>query len=154
MISAPGFRIQYREDEVTRQQVRPGTVRRVWPYLRPHRGLMVLLLGITAVGSAVGVVSTLILRLIIDDGILPHRESVVVALALAVAGLGLLDAGAEYVKSRYSAWMAESLVLELRASVSGMSCGSRWRSSAGPRPGRWSPAWTVTSARRNRRSGC
>jgi ATP-binding cassette subfamily B protein len=63
------------------------------------------------------VVSTLILRLIIDDGILPHRESVVVALALAVAGLGLLDAGAEYVKSRYSAWMAESLVLELRVSV-------------------------------------
>jgi ABC-type multidrug transport system fused ATPase/permease subunit len=38
-------------------------------------------------------------------------------LALAVAGLGLLDAGAEYVKSRYSAWMAESLVLELRVSV-------------------------------------
>ncbi len=117
MISGPGFRIRYREDEVTRQQVRPGTVRRVWPYLRRYRGLMVLLLGITAVGSAVGVVSTLILRLIIDDGILPHRESVVVALALAVAGLGLLDAGAEYVKSRYSAWMAESLVLELRASV-------------------------------------
>ena len=117
MISAPGFRIRYREDEVTRQQVRPGTVRRVWPYLRRYRGLMVLLLGITAVGSAVGVVSTLILRLIIDDGILPHRESVVVALALAIAGLGLLDAGAEYVKSRYSAWMAESLVLELRASV-------------------------------------
>ena len=117
MISAPGFRIQYREDEVARQQVRPGTVRRVWPYLRRYRGLMVLLLGITAVGSAVGVVSTLILRLIIDDGILPHRESVVVVLALTVAGLGLLDAGAEYVKSRYSAWMAESLVLELRASV-------------------------------------
>jgi ATP-binding cassette subfamily B protein len=117
MISAPGFRIQYREDEVARQQVRPGTVRRVWPYLRRYRGLMVLLLGITAVGSAVGVVSTLILRLIIDDGILPHREGVVVVLALAIAGLGLLDAGAEYVKSRYSAWMAESLVLELRVSV-------------------------------------
>jgi ATP-binding cassette, subfamily B, bacterial len=117
MISAPGFRIQYREDEVTRQQVRPGTARRVWPYLRRYRGPMVLLVFITAVGSAVVVVSTLILRLIIDDGILPHRASVVVALALAVAGLGLLDAGAEYVKSWYSAWMAESLVLELRASV-------------------------------------
>jgi ATP-binding cassette subfamily B protein len=78
---------------------------------------MVLLLGITAVGSAIVVVSTLILRLIIDDGILPHREGVVVVLALAIAGLGLLDAGAEYVKSRYSAWMAESLVLELRVSV-------------------------------------
>ena len=102
---------------MTRQQVRPGTVRRVWPYLRRYRGPMVLLVFITAVGSAIVVVSPLILRLIIDDGILRHRESVVVTLALTVAGLGLVDAGAEYVKSWYSAWMAESLVLELRASV-------------------------------------
>ena len=117
MIEVPGVRIRYREDEVTRQQVRPGTVRRVWPYLRRYRGPMVLLLGITAVDSAIVVVSTLILRLIIDDGILQHRESVVVTLALTVAGLALVGAGATYVKSLYSAWMAESLVLELRTSV-------------------------------------
>ena len=117
MISGPEFMLRYRDDEVTGQQVRPGTVRRVWPYLRRYRGQMVLLLGITAVGSAIVVVSPLILRLIIDDGILQDRESVVVTLALAVAGLGLLGAGAEYVKSWYSAWIGESLVLELRASV-------------------------------------
>ena len=117
MIPPPGLRVLYREDEVTRQQVRPGTARRVWPYLRRYRGQMVLLLGITAVGSATAVVSTLILRLIIDDGILRHRESVIVILALTIAGLGLVDAGAEYARSWYSAWMAESLVLELRASV-------------------------------------
>jgi len=102
---------------VTRQQVRPGTVRRVWPYLRPYRGAMVLLLGITAVDSAILVVSPLILRVIIDDGILRHRESVVVALALVVAGLALVGAGAGYVKSWYSEWIGESLVLELRASL-------------------------------------
>ena len=78
---------------------------------------MVLLLGITAVESAIVVVSTLILRLIIDDGILQHRESVVVTLALTVAGLALVDAGATYVTSWYSAWIGESLVLELRTSV-------------------------------------
>jgi ATP-binding cassette, subfamily B, bacterial len=82
MISDPGFRFWSPEDEVTRQRVRPGTVRRIWPYLRPYRRSMVLLLGITAVDSAILVVSPLILRLIIDDGILRHRESVVVALAL------------------------------------------------------------------------
>ena len=117
MISGPGFRVQYREDEVTRQQVRPGTARRVWPYLRRYRRQVVLLLGMTAVESAIVVVSTLILRLIIDDGILQHRESVVVTLALTVAGLGLLDAGTDYVRSWYSAWIAENLVLELRVSV-------------------------------------
>jgi ATP-binding cassette, subfamily B, bacterial len=117
MISAPEFWLRYREDEVTRQQVRPGTARRVWPYLRRYRGPMVLLVFITAVGSAVLVVSTLILRLIIDDGILRHRESVVITLALTVAGLGLVGAGAEYVRSWYSEWIGASLVLELRTSV-------------------------------------
>ncbi|MGH3197006.1 MAG: ABC transporter ATP-binding protein, partial [Streptosporangiaceae bacterium] len=117
MIEGPGFAVRYREDEVTRQQVRPGTARRVWPYLRRYRGPMVLLVFITAVDSAIVAVSPLILRLIIDDGILPHRQCVVVTLALAVAGLALVDAGAGYVKTRYSWWIGESLVLELRASV-------------------------------------
>jgi ATP-binding cassette subfamily B protein len=117
MISGPELWFRYREDEVTRQQVRPGTVRRVWPYLRQYRGQMVLLLGVTAVDSAILVVSTLILRLIIDDGILRHRESVVVTLALTVAGLALVGAVATYVKSWYSEWIGESLVLELRTSV-------------------------------------
>ena len=48
MIEGPGFRVRYSEDEVTRQQVRPGTARRVWPYLRRYRGPMVLLVFITA----------------------------------------------------------------------------------------------------------
>ncbi len=117
MISSPGFRFWYPEDEVARQQVRPGTVRRIWPYLRQYRGPMVLLVGVTAVNSAILVASPLILRLIIDDGILRHRESVVVTLALTVAGLALVGAAAGYVRSRYSEWIGESLVLELRASV-------------------------------------
>jgi ATP-binding cassette, subfamily B, bacterial len=117
MISGPEFWFRYREDGVTRQQVRPGTARRVWPYLRRYRGPMLLLVFMTAVDSAIVVASPLILRLIIDDGIVRHRESVIVALALAVAGLALVDAGAGYVKGRYSEWIGESLVLELRASV-------------------------------------
>ena len=117
MIEGPGVWLRYREDEVTRQQVRPGTARRVWPYLRRYRGPMVLLVFITAVDSAIVVVIPLILRLIIDDGILRHRESVVVTLALAIAGLALVDVSAEYVRSWYSDWIGASLVLELRASV-------------------------------------
>src|SRR5579872_3442033 len=117
MISGPEFWFRYREDGVTRQQVRRGTARRVWPYLRRYRAQLLLLVFMTAVDSAIVVASPLILRLIIDDGILRHRESVIVALALAVAGLALVDAGAGYVKGRYSEWIGESLVLELRASV-------------------------------------
>jgi ATP-binding cassette subfamily B protein len=117
MIEGPSFGGRYREDEVTWRQVRPGTARRVWLFLRWYRGPMVLLVFIAGVDSAVVVVSPLILRLIIGNGFLRRRESVVVVLALAVAGLAL--AGAGYVKSWYSEWMGESLVPGLRAGVFG-----------------------------------
>jgi ATP-binding cassette, subfamily B, bacterial len=117
MISAPEFWFRYRWDEMAQQQVRPGTARRVWPYLRRYRWPMALLVFFTAVDSAIVVASPLILRLIIDDGILRHRESVIVTLALAVAGLALVDAGVTYVKSWYSEWIGENLVLELRTSM-------------------------------------
>jgi len=106
-----------RDDEVTRQQVRPGTVRRILPYATRHRGAMALLLVLTAMDSAFAVISPLLLRLIIDDGILRHRAGVVVALSLTVAGLALADAVASYVRSWYSNWLGESLVLELRVNV-------------------------------------
>jgi ATP-binding cassette, subfamily B, bacterial len=117
MIEGPGVWWRFHEDEVTRQQVRPGTARRVWPYLRRYRRPMALLVLMTLVDSAVVVTIPLILRLIIDDGILRHQESVVVTLALAVAGLAVADAAARQVSARYSDWIGESLVLELRTSV-------------------------------------
>jgi ATP-binding cassette subfamily B protein len=117
MIESPGVWWRFHEDEVTRQQVRPGTARRVWPYLRRYSGPVVLLALITLADSAIAVTIPLILRLIINDGILRHRQSVVVALALTVAGLALVEAGAQHVSSRYSDWIGESLVLELRTSV-------------------------------------
>lgn len=79
MIDSPRFWFRYREDEVTRQQVRPGTVRRVWPYLRRYRGPMVLLVFITAVASAIVVLSTLILRLRALATALAGRTSLVIA---------------------------------------------------------------------------
>jgi ATP-binding cassette subfamily B protein len=117
MIESPGVWWRFHEDDATRQQVRPGTARRVWPYLRRYRGPMALLVLVTSVDSAIAVTIPLILRLIIDDGILRHRESVVVALALTVAGLALAAAGTQQVGARYSDWIGLSLVLELRTSV-------------------------------------
>ena len=102
MIEGPGVWWRFHEDDVTRQQVRPGTARRVWPYLRRYRGPVVLLVLITAVDAAIVVTIPLILRLIIDDGILRNQASVVVGLALAVAGLALVEAGAQHAGSRYS----------------------------------------------------
>jgi ATP-binding cassette, subfamily B, bacterial len=119
MISGPAIGMKYirDDDQVTRQQIKPGTVRRVLPYLTRHRWAIVLLLFITAVDSAITVVNPVLLGYIVDDGILRHRMDVVVALSLAIAGLALLDALATYIKSWYSTRIGEGLVFELRTSV-------------------------------------
>jgi ATP-binding cassette, subfamily B, bacterial len=119
MISGPAIGMKYirDDDQVTRQQIKPGTVRRVLPYFTRHRWAMVFLLFITAVDSAITVVNPVLLGFIVDDGILRHRLDVVVALSLAIAGLALLDALATYIKSWYSTRIGEGLVFELRTSV-------------------------------------
>ena len=118
MIPGPVMGMRYiRDEDVTRQQIRPGTARRILPYARRYRWALALLLLITAVDSAIVAISPLLLRTIIDDGIMHHRAGLVVALSLTVAGLALVDAGVTYVKSCYSIWIGESLVLELRTSV-------------------------------------
>jgi ATP-binding cassette subfamily B protein len=102
---------------VTRQQVKPGTFRRILPYTRPYRWLLLLLLTATAVDAVITVANPLILGMIIDDGILPHRLKIVIGLSSAIAGLGLVDALAIYIQARCSAQVGQGLVFNLRTQV-------------------------------------
>jgi ATP-binding cassette subfamily B protein len=105
------------DDRMTRQQVKPGTLRRVVPYFARYRWTMGLLLLITALNSAITVASPLLLGCIIDDGVLRRRLDIVVGLSLAIAGLALVDTLAQMVQSWYSARIGEGLVSELRTDV-------------------------------------
>src|SRR5258708_5232706 len=80
--SGPMLRL---DASITRQKVRPGTVQRIFPYAMAYRWMLVLLLLVTAIDSAVQVANPLLLGLVIDLGILPHRIGIVIALSLAIA---------------------------------------------------------------------
>jgi ATP-binding cassette subfamily B protein len=113
MMGRPG------DPPVTRQQIKPGTVRRILPYVRRYRWALVLLLTVTAFDAAITAASPLVLGLIIDKGIVPRRLTVVVGLSLAVAGLALLDALAGYIESLSSARIGQGLIYDLRTRVFG-----------------------------------
>jgi ATP-binding cassette subfamily B protein len=110
-------RVRLDDDSITRQRVRPGTVRRILPYAARYRGWLVLLLSVTVVHAVVVAVNPLILKVIIDNGIVPRRTGVVVWLCLAVAGTALLDAAAGYLQAWASGRIGEGLVYDLRTSV-------------------------------------
>jgi ATP-binding cassette subfamily B protein len=105
------------DDSITRQKVKPGTIRRILPYARKYRWRLVALLVVTAFDSCVGVANPVLLALIIDQGILPHRLDVVIALSLVIAGLGIADALAAYLQTWASAQIGEGLILDLRTEV-------------------------------------
>jgi ATP-binding cassette subfamily B protein len=105
------------DDSITKQKVRPGTTKRILPYAKRYRWMLGLLLFVTALDSAISVASPLLLAVIIDDGILPRRIGVLIALSLAVTGLALVDAAAVYVRAWSAARIGQGLVLNLRTEV-------------------------------------
>ena len=102
---------------LTFQQIRPGTVRRIFPYMKRFRWLLSLLLTTTVIDCVSGVANPLVLALVIDDGILKRRLSVIIWLSLAVAGLAILDAVTSYIQTWSSARLGQGLIYDLRNEV-------------------------------------
>ncbi|AZM63741.1 MULTISPECIES: ABC transporter ATP-binding protein [unclassified Streptomyces] len=105
------------DDSVTRQQVRPGTLKRIIPYARPYRWRLGLLMLVTASDAVITATIPLILKSIIDDGVMPRRLAVVVALSVTIGVLALLDALILHVQIRCSAQISQSLIYDLRTQV-------------------------------------
>jgi ATP-binding cassette, subfamily B, bacterial len=116
MMGGPGLRLRLGE-EITRQKVKPGILRRILPYARRYRWMLVLLLSVTVVDAAVTAANPLLLGMIIDDGILPRRLAVLIWLTVATAGLAALDSLALYIQSWSSAHIGQGLIFGLRTQV-------------------------------------
>ena len=105
------------DDSITRQRIKPGTVKRIIPYARRYRWPLALVVFLTALDSVITVANPLILGWIIDKGILPRHLSVVVWLASIAAGLALLDTIVIYTQAWTSARIGQGLVYNLRTQV-------------------------------------
>ena len=106
-----------RDRDITHQKLAPGTVRRIFSYARPYRRHLILFLVIVALDAVATVAVPLMLRALIDDGILPRKTGVVLAIGAAVAGLALLDGLLSLGQRWYSARIGEGLIYDLRTEV-------------------------------------
>ncbi|MFE0178016.1 ABC transporter ATP-binding protein [Streptomyces sp. NPDC059002] len=108
---------KFAEGGISRQRVRPGTLRRILPYAARYRGpLAVLILASLACG-AITAASPLMLKFMIDDGIVPKKHDVVMMLALGIVLLALMESFVLYVEARCSGRIGEGLVYDLRTEV-------------------------------------
>nr|WP_237710603.1 ABC transporter ATP-binding protein [Saccharopolyspora spinosa] len=105
------------DGSVTRQRLSPGLARRILRYAKPYTRDIVPFLTLVAFAAVLGIVNPLLFKTIIDDGIVPQNMSVVVWLAVAVAGVALFEAAASLLQRWYSARLGEGLIYDLRSEV-------------------------------------
>ncbi|MBT2212341.1 ATP-binding cassette domain-containing protein [Actinomadura sp. NEAU-AAG5] len=110
-------RRRFDDDSITRQRIKPGTVRRIVPYALRFPWLLSALLLATVAEAVFTALSPLILKAIIDEGIIPRRFGVVLWLCAAVVGLALVSAAVDYMRTWCAGRVGEGLVYVLRTKV-------------------------------------
>jgi len=106
-----------RDRSVVEQKLSRETVRRVVGFALPHRALIVGFLFFVVLDALLVVVNPLLIRALLDDGIIGKNTTLVIWLAVAMAATSVLDAalgvGSGYLSSR----IGESLIFDLRTKV-------------------------------------
>ncbi len=105
-----------RDSSVTRQRLKPGTVRRVASYARPYRRDLVVFMIATSLDAVVTVAVPLLLGQIVNK-IQAKDTRAVLVIAGAVAGIALFDAFLSIAQRWYSARIGEGLIYDLRTEV-------------------------------------
>jgi ATP-binding cassette, subfamily B, bacterial len=106
-----------RDDSVTQQKLKPGTVKRIAGYARPYLRDLVLFLALNALAAGIVVANPVLLKTIIDEGIIPRNASLVIWLAVAVAALALFEAVLRLAQRWFSSRIGEGLIYDLRTEV-------------------------------------
>ncbi|HET8593816.1 MAG TPA: ABC transporter ATP-binding protein [Intrasporangium sp.] len=106
-----------RDQSVKDATLAPGTRRRVFGYAKPYRRLIIAFLAVVIFDAVIVVAVPLLLKDIIDRGVIPHDSSVVVRLAFVVAAIAVLDAVLTVISRWYSAKIGEGLINDLRGEV-------------------------------------
>ena len=105
------------DPSVKSQKLKPGTVKRIFSYGKPYQRQISIFL-FTVVIEALLIISTpLLLRELIDKGVIPQNGKLVTQLALLVGLLAVVDAAFNIFGRWYSARIGEGLIYDLRSQV-------------------------------------
>ncbi|MCA0321259.1 MAG: ABC transporter ATP-binding protein/permease [Actinobacteria bacterium] len=113
------MRSMSRDSSVKDQTLADGTTKRVMSYARPYRGRIAAFLVLVVIDAVLVVATPLILKSLVDDGVVPGDRQVVVRLAVLVAGLALLTAIVALAERWLSSRIGEGLIYDLRTQVFG-----------------------------------
>lgn len=109
--------------------------RRFWPFARPYRRFVPLLLLFAALGPAIDAATIWLYKILVDDVLVPQNFGLLVWVVLAYAGLSLAEGVVGFCDRYLSAWVGGRFVAALRthlfAHLQGLSLGFFERRSLG-----------------------
>jgi ATP-binding cassette subfamily B protein len=105
------------DPSVKSQKLKPGTIKRIASYGKPYKAQLSIFM-LTVVVEALLVVATpLLLRELIDKGVIPKNSALVTQLAILVGLLAVIDAAFNIFGRWFSARIGEGLIYDLRSQV-------------------------------------
>jgi ATP-binding cassette subfamily B protein len=110
-----------RDSDVTKTKLPPGTFRRVAGFAAPYKREISIFLALVVLDAVISVSIPLLFKTVIDE-IGPAgngSRSVVIRVALVIAGLAVFDAGLTLIQRYFSARVGEGLIYDLRTRVFG-----------------------------------
>ncbi|MDQ1487157.1 MAG: ATP-binding cassette, subfamily bacterial [Actinomycetota bacterium] len=105
------------DSSVTKKKLAPGTVKRIVAFAAPYRRPITILLILLVIDAALGAVTPLLYREIINNGIGQHRPHLVIAVSLVVAGIAVADAILMLIQRYFSSRIGEGLIFDMRAKI-------------------------------------
>ena len=105
------------DQSVKNQKLKPGTFKRILGFATPYKSQLSIFLVAVVADSLLVIASPLLLRKLIDQGVVPGDRALVTSLAIIVALLALADAGVSLVTRFLSSQIGEGIIYELRTRV-------------------------------------
>ncbi len=105
------------DQSVKNQKLKPGTFKRILSFATPYKVELIFFLIAVVIDASLVVATPLLLRTLIDKGVVPHNGVLVTKLALIVGLLAVADAVINMVSRYFSARIGEGLIYDLRTQV-------------------------------------
>lgn len=99
------------------ESLKPGTIRRAWSFISRYRSQLTLYLLVSALGAVLTVVSPILAGDVVNAIVEGSDVSVVIRLALFIAGVAVFEAVLNIISRWQSASLGERTIYDLRTSV-------------------------------------
>jgi ATP-binding cassette subfamily B protein len=105
------------DQSVKHQKLKAGTLKRIFSFAVPYRKFLAIFIFTVVIDAILIVATPLLLRSLVDDGVIPGRPDIVTRLALIVAALAIADAAFSMMGRWFSSRIGEGLIYDLRSQV-------------------------------------